>query len=56
VEKKGERDVLKEIMKVNLDPFAEEWDGLTQSQKEEAERWCGDVPKYKGMMQCSCSS
>jgi uncharacterized protein YdiU (UPF0061 family) len=56
VEKKGERDVLNDIMRVNLDPFAEEWDGLTEAQKDEAERWCGDVPKYKGMMQCSCSS
>jgi uncharacterized protein YdiU (UPF0061 family) len=52
VEKKGEREILPEIMKMNLDPFSESW-GLD---KEEEQRFTGDVPKYKGMMQCSCSS
>lgn len=52
VEKKGDRDILPQIMKLNLDPFAERWDW----NKAEEERFCGDVPKYKGMMQCSCSS
>ncbi|KAF2016737.1 UPF0061-domain-containing protein [Aaosphaeria arxii CBS 175.79] len=52
VEKKNERDVLKDIMKMNLSPFEEKWGG----NEGEEERFCGDVPKYKGMMQCSCSS
>jgi len=52
VEKKGERDILRDIMKLNLDPFEESW-GWNE---EEEVRFCGDVPKYKGMMQCSCSS
>ncbi|KAF2443519.1 UPF0061-domain-containing protein [Karstenula rhodostoma CBS 690.94] len=52
VEKKGERDILPAIMKLNLDPFNENW-GWNESEEE---RFCGDVPKYKGMMQCSCSS
>ncbi|CAO2648678.1 Nn.00g079450.m01.CDS01 [Neocucurbitaria sp. VM-36] len=51
VEKKDERDILEQIMKLNLDPFKESW-GWDESE----ERFCGDVPKYKGMMQCSCSS
>jgi uncharacterized protein YdiU (UPF0061 family) len=52
VEKKGERDILNQIMKLNLNPFEEKWDWNA----DEEERFCGDVPKYKGMMQCSCSS
>lgn len=52
VEKKGEREILPQIMKMNLDPFSESW-GLDV---EEEQRFIGDVPKYKGMMQCSCSS
>jgi uncharacterized protein YdiU (UPF0061 family) len=52
VEKKGEREILPQIMKLNLNPFQEHWDW----DEGEEERFCGDVPKYKGMMQCSCSS
>ncbi|KAF2688936.1 UPF0061-domain-containing protein [Lentithecium fluviatile CBS 122367] len=52
VEKKSERDILPQIMKLNLDPFQESW----AWNENEEERFCGDVPKYKGMMQCSCSS
>jgi uncharacterized protein YdiU (UPF0061 family) len=52
VEKKQERQILKDIMKLSLNPFEEHW-GWNESEEE---RFCGDVPKYKGMMQCSCSS
>jgi len=52
VEKKHERDVLPQIMKLSLNPFQEHWDW----DQDEEERFCGDVPKYKGMLQCSCSS
>lgn len=52
VEKKGERDVLKRVMNMALHPFQESWGG----DKDEEERFCGDVPKYNRAMQCSCSS
>ncbi|KAF2225207.1 hypothetical protein BDZ85DRAFT_90209 [Elsinoe ampelina] len=52
VEKKGERKILDHVMKMGLNPFDEEWGG----DREEEERFCGDVPKYNRAMQCSCSS
>ena len=52
VEKKGEREVLGRVMNMALSPFDEEWGG----DKEEEDRFCGDVPKYQRAMQCSCSS
>ncbi|OCL09214.1 UPF0061-domain-containing protein [Glonium stellatum] len=52
VEKKGERDILKGTMKMALNPFEEHW-GWDEGEEE---RFCGDVPKYRGMLQCSCSS
>ncbi|KAK4580407.1 hypothetical protein LTR86_000610 [Recurvomyces mirabilis] len=52
VEKKGEREVLGRVMEMALNPFQESWGG----DKEEEERFCGDVPKYQRAMQCSCSS
>lgn len=52
VEKKGERDILNNVMTMALNPFQEEWGW----NREEEERFCGDVPKFKEDMQCSCSS
>ena len=52
VEKKGDREILGRIMEMALNPFNEEWGW----NKEEEERFCGDVPKYQRMAQCSCSS
>lgn len=52
VEKKGEREVLDRVMNMALSPFDESWGG----DKEEEERFCGDVPRYQRAMQCSCSS
>jgi uncharacterized protein YdiU (UPF0061 family) len=52
VEKKGDRDILGRVMQMSLNPFNDEW-GLN---KAEEERFCGDVPKYKRAMMCSCSS
>lgn len=52
VEKKGEREILDRVMNMALDPFKEEWGG----DREEEERFCGDVPRYQRAMQCSCSS
>ncbi|KAJ5105151.1 hypothetical protein NUU61_002498 [Penicillium alfredii] len=52
VERKGDREILGRVMHMSLNPFNEEW-GL---HKEEEERFCGDVPKYKRALLCSCSS
>ncbi|EME48250.1 hypothetical protein DOTSEDRAFT_167947 [Dothistroma septosporum NZE10] len=52
VEKKGEREILNHVMDMALAPFNEEWGW----NKEEEERFCGDVPRYQRAMQCSCSS
>jgi len=52
VERKGDREVLDRVMQMSLNPFKEEW-GLNASEEE---RFCGDVPKYKRAMMCSCSS
>ena len=52
VEKKGEREILGRVMDMALNPFNEEWGW----DREEEERFCGDVPRYQRAMQCSCSS
>ncbi|KAJ5272863.1 hypothetical protein N7478_007988 [Penicillium angulare] len=52
VERKGDRDVLGRVMQMSLNPFQDKW-GLLE---EEEQRFCGDVPKYKRAMMCSCSS
>ena len=52
VEHDGERDVIQRVMTMSEHPFEEEWGG----DREEEERWCGDVPRQGRMMQCSCSS
>ncbi|KAJ5540654.1 hypothetical protein N7494_005730 [Penicillium frequentans] len=46
VERKGDREILGRVMQMSLNPFNDEW-GLL---KEEEERFCGDVPKYKRAM------
>ncbi|KAH1640765.1 hypothetical protein KXX16_003772 [Aspergillus fumigatus] len=52
VEKRGDRKILDRVMQMALDPFRDSW-GLD---KDEEERFCGDVPRYKRAMMCSCSS
>lgn len=52
VERKGDREVLGRVMQMALNPFDDEW-GLD---KNEEERFCGDVPRFKRAMTCSCSS
>ncbi|KAK5660839.1 hypothetical protein OQA88_12210 [Cercophora sp. LCS_1] len=62
VEKEGERDVLRRVMRMALHPFEESWDGkefggvIYQGDKAEEERWTGDVPRAGRALQCSCSS
>ncbi|KAF9885445.1 hypothetical protein FE257_012881 [Aspergillus nanangensis] len=52
VERQGDRQILGRVMQMALNPFQEEW-GID---KEEEERLCGDVPRFKRAMMCSCSS
>ncbi|KAJ5738232.1 hypothetical protein N7493_001387 [Penicillium malachiteum] len=52
VERKGDREILGRVMQMSLNPFQDQW-GLSE---EEEKRFCGDVPKYKRAMMCSCSS
>jgi serine/tyrosine/threonine adenylyltransferase len=49
---KGDHEILNRILDMSLQPFKEEWGW----NKEEEERFCGDVPKYMAGLQCSCSS
>ncbi|KAF9877725.1 hypothetical protein CkaCkLH20_04860 [Colletotrichum karsti] len=62
VEKDDERDVLRRVMHMALNPFADSWDSQEfegkayKGDKQEEERWIGDVPKLKRAIQCSCSS
>ena len=52
VEHEGDRKVLDKVMSMALSPFEDTWEG----NREEQERFCGDVPRVGRGMQCSCSS
>jgi serine/tyrosine/threonine adenylyltransferase len=52
VQNHDDREILGPIMKMSLDPFEEEWGW----DREEEERFCGDVPREGRGMMCSCSS
>ncbi|EAS37188.1 YdiU domain-containing protein [Coccidioides immitis RS] len=52
VQHQGDRDILGRVMHMALHPFQEEWNW----NREEEERLCGDVPQFKRMTMCSCSS
>ncbi|KAI2841837.1 hypothetical protein CBS12448_10340 [Aspergillus niger] len=52
VERRGDREVLGRVMHMALNPFNEEWG----QNHDEEERFCGDVPRFKRAMMCSCSS
>jgi uncharacterized protein YdiU (UPF0061 family) len=59
VERKDEREVLTNVMEMALNPFQETWKWDTEDIKTadaDAERFCGDVPRFKTGLQCSCSS
>ena len=55
VEVEADKDVMVRVMRMCADPFAESW-GRSDSEKEEEERWCGDVPRAGRGIMCSCSS
>lgn len=52
VEKKEDRRILGEVMEMTLRPFEDRWEVEEDVQK----RYCGDVPRFKRSVQCSCSS
>ncbi|KAI9820927.1 MAG: hypothetical protein M1826_000802 [Phylliscum demangeonii] len=52
VERDGERDILRRILHMALHPFEDRW-GWDDAEED---RFCGDVPRLKRAMQCSCSS
>ncbi len=62
VEKEGDRKVLDRVMQMALHPFNDAWSGqelngaTCQGDREEEQRWVGDVPRHERAMQCSCSS
>ncbi|KAH8888377.1 UPF0061-domain-containing protein [Thozetella sp. PMI_491] len=62
VEKEGDRQVLGRVMQMALHPFEDSWAGKTfegveyEGDKDEEERWTGDVPRLRRALQCSCSS
>ena len=52
VEKKKEREILSGIMQMTLEPFKDSWEWNEQEEK----KYCGDVPRFRRAIQCSCSS
>ena len=48
----GDRVALERVMKMAEAPFEDKW-GLDQAEEE---RWCGDVPRSRRGIMCSCSS
>ncbi|KAL8747694.1 MAG: hypothetical protein Q9184_007564, partial [Pyrenodesmia sp. 2 TL-2023] len=53
VEHGEERKVIAQVMEMALNPFNDEWD---TRDREQEERFCGDVPRQNRQMMCSCSS
>ncbi|KIW68191.1 hypothetical protein PV04_04152 [Phialophora macrospora] len=52
VQNKNEREILQGVMEMTLHPFEDAW-----GWKEDVEeQYCGDVPRFKRAIQCSCSS
>ncbi|KAF3921465.1 hypothetical protein ABW21_db0206060 [Orbilia brochopaga] len=54
VQREGERDILHKVLDMSLRPFEDHWG--PQSEWDEEDRLCGDVPPQDVGMQCSCSS
>lgn len=52
VDKDGDREVLGRVMRMVENPFEDSWGGHGSDE----ERWCGDVPRPKRGLMCSCSS
>lgn len=62
VQQDGDRDVLRRVMHMALNPFEDRWDSkefdgeVYKGDAAEEERWTGDVPEAVRALQCSCSS
>ncbi|KAI5804523.1 hypothetical protein EDC01DRAFT_424394 [Geopyxis carbonaria] len=58
VERKEDTDVLQTAVKATETCYMDEptWEGITEEQKKDVERWCGKVPREMRGGQCSCSS
>ncbi|KAF3902029.1 hypothetical protein AA313_de0205990 [Arthrobotrys entomopaga] len=54
VQRNGERDILQKVLDMAIRPFEDHWG--PQSEWQEEDRLCGDVPPQDVGMQCSCSS
>lgn len=54
VERKGDRRVIGQVMEMALRPFEDGWEGSVDGELQK--RYCGDVPRFKRSVQCSCSS
>ncbi|EXJ60906.1 hypothetical protein A1O7_05059 [Cladophialophora yegresii CBS 114405] len=52
VQNKKERDILKGVMEMTSHPFEDGW-GWNEDVEE---KYCGDVPRFRRAIQCSCSS
>ena len=52
VQKEGDREVLKGVMKMVAKPFEEEWGWDAELE----ERWCKAPPREGRGLKCSCSS
>ncbi|KAI4189000.1 MAG: hypothetical protein L6R41_001754 [Letrouitia leprolyta] len=53
VEHGQERTVINQVMEMALNPFNDEWE---TGDRQQEERFCGDVPRQNRQMMCSCSS
>ncbi|KAL8716072.1 MAG: hypothetical protein Q9225_006242 [Loekoesia sp. 1 TL-2023] len=53
VEHGGERKIIHQVMKMALNPFNDEWE---TGDRQQEERFCGDMPRQNRQMMCSCSS
>ncbi|KAL9027080.1 MAG: hypothetical protein Q9196_004346 [Gyalolechia fulgens] len=53
VEHGKERKVIAQVMEMALNPFNDEW---VTGDRQQEERFCGDVPRQNRQMMCSCSS
>ncbi|KAL2415383.1 Protein adenylyltransferase SelO, mitochondrial [Exophiala dermatitidis] len=52
VQNKNDRKILEGVMEMSLNPFKDQWEWNEEIEK----KYCGDVPRFRRAIQCSCSS
>ncbi|KAG9776755.1 UPF0061-domain-containing protein, partial [Aureobasidium melanogenum] len=52
VQNKNDRKILEGVMEMSLNPFKDQWGWNEEIEK----KYCGDVPRFRRAIQCSCSS